>query len=124
MPISYADAIPILSALNGHGPSASDLDEGWHGGGLKAHGVHYHVGPSPDGIKLNIISHADINPSQVHNVIATIPGSISDEATFWATTVIPGVPVLEIQAVDQQPLTRLSAASASRFVRAGDRGEL
>lgn len=80
MPISYADAIPILRALNGHGPSASDLDEGWHGGGLKAHGVHYHVGPSPDDIKLNIVSHADINPSQVHNVMAIIPGSVSDEA--------------------------------------------
>ncbi|KAJ5437467.1 Dethiobiotin synthase BioD [Penicillium cf. griseofulvum] len=82
IPISYADAIPILTALNGYGPLASDFDERWHGGGLEYRGVHYNVGPSPDNVYINLISHAEINPGQVHNVIATIPGEVPDEVVI------------------------------------------
>jgi N-acetylated-alpha-linked acidic dipeptidase len=61
---------------------AEDLDERWHGGGLENQGVNYNVGPSPEGIALNIISHATIDPAQVHNVIATIPGAVSSEVVI------------------------------------------
>ncbi|KAJ6014013.1 PA domain-containing protein [Penicillium herquei] len=79
IPISYADAVPILSALNGYGPSASDLGSRWHGGELAIHGVHYNVGPSPPGLLLNLRTEAYIYPGQVHNVIGKIPGFLSDE---------------------------------------------
>jgi N-acetylated-alpha-linked acidic dipeptidase len=47
LPISYADAIPILRALNGHGPLADSFGERWANGGLVASGVQYNVGPLP-----------------------------------------------------------------------------
>ncbi|KAJ5552950.1 PA domain-containing protein, partial [Penicillium frequentans] len=78
MPISYADAIPILTALNGHGPSASDLNSRWKGGGLAIHGVHYNVGPSPPAISLHLCTEAFLHTGRVHNVIGRIPGD-SDE---------------------------------------------
>ncbi|KAJ5936414.1 PA domain-containing protein [Penicillium verhagenii] len=78
MPISYADAVPILTALNGHGPSASDLNSRWHGGGLAFHGVRYNVGPSPPEISLHLRTEAYLHTGKVHNVIGKITGK-SDE---------------------------------------------
>ncbi|PON23319.1 PA domain-containing protein [Trichoderma gamsii] len=82
IPISYADAIHLLGALNGHGPSAEELGPRWHGGGLEFYGVHYNVGPSPAGILLHLINEADVVETPVHNVIGTIPGVISDEVVI------------------------------------------
>ncbi|KAI0123698.1 hypothetical protein BJ170DRAFT_586482 [Xylariales sp. AK1849] len=82
IPMSYADAIQILGALNGYGPSAEEFSPRWHGGGLEFYGVHYNVGPSPADISLNLVSQADILDGQVHNVIGTIPGMISDEVVI------------------------------------------
>jgi N-acetylated-alpha-linked acidic dipeptidase len=65
MSISYADAIPILTALNGQGPSASDIGERWHGGGLGVYGVHYNVGPSTNNISPNMMSNAAFNRGKV-----------------------------------------------------------
>ncbi|KAJ5162500.1 PA domain-containing protein [Penicillium capsulatum] len=79
LPISYADAIPILTALNGHGPSASELGQRWEGGGLSMYGVEYHAGPSPAAISLNLVTQATIHPGRVHNVIGIIPGTNPDE---------------------------------------------
>ncbi|KAJ5986866.1 hypothetical protein N7451_011231 [Penicillium sp. IBT 35674x] len=78
MPISYADAIPIFTALNGHGPSAFKLNRRWKGGGLAIHGVHYNVGPSPPAISLHLRTEAFLHPGRVHNVIGRIIGD-SDE---------------------------------------------
>ncbi|KNG81740.1 glutamate carboxypeptidase [Aspergillus nomiae NRRL 13137] len=74
MPISYADAIPMLQALNGHGPLAADFNDRWQGGGLTSHNVTYNVGPSPENVVLNVINKARHWVGPIHDVIGTIPG--------------------------------------------------
>lgn len=64
LPISYADAQPLLAALGG--PIAP---EGWRG----ALPVTYHVGPGPAKVRLAIKSDWSLKP--VYNVIAKIRGS-------------------------------------------------
>ena len=64
LPISYADAQPLLAALTGRtGPIA------WHGG----LGITYHIGPGPAKVHLKVKSNWDLKP--VYDVIAKIPGS-------------------------------------------------
>lgn len=64
LPISYADAQPLLAALAG--PIAP---EGWRG----ALPMTYHVGPGPAKVHLKVKSNWDI--TRIYNVIATLPGS-------------------------------------------------
>ena len=64
LPISYADALPLLSAL--HGPVAP---ESWRG----ALAITYHIGPGPAQVHLKVESNWDIKP--LYDVIATLPGS-------------------------------------------------
>jgi N-acetylated-alpha-linked acidic dipeptidase len=64
LPISYADALPFLSALRG--PIAP---EAWRGG----LSMTYHVGPGPARVHLKVTSNWDIKP--VYDVIATLHGS-------------------------------------------------
>jgi N-acetylated-alpha-linked acidic dipeptidase len=64
LPISYADAQPLLAALAGR-----VAPEGWRGG----LGITYHVGPGPAKIHLKVKSNWDIKP--VYDVIGKIPGS-------------------------------------------------
>ena len=69
LPISYADALPFLSAL--HGPVAP---EDWRG----ALPITYHIGPGPARVHLKVMSNWDTKP--VNDVIATLRGStIPDE---------------------------------------------
>jgi len=82
IPMSSVDAIQLLSKLNGHGPSAKEFGDLWQEGGLEYYGVNYNVGPSPPGISLHISSHADLRDTQIHNVIGTIPGRITDEVVI------------------------------------------
>jgi N-acetylated-alpha-linked acidic dipeptidase len=49
---------------------------------LEYYGVHYNVGPSPDNVNINLVSHAEINQAQVHNVVATIQGEVTDEVVI------------------------------------------
>lgn len=70
LPISYADAQPLLSALKG--PMAP---EEWRG----ALPITYHVGPGPAKVHLKIKSNWDTKP--IYNVIARIPGA--DYADEW-----------------------------------------
>ncbi|MDI1337638.1 MAG: transferrin receptor-like dimerization domain-containing protein [Lacunisphaera sp.] len=63
MPISYADAQPLLAALGG--PVAP---EGWRGG-LP---ITYHIGPGPAKAHFAITSDWSLKP--IYNVIATIKG--------------------------------------------------
>ncbi len=65
LPISYADAQPLLAALTG--PVAP---ENWRGG----LGITYHVGPGPAKVHLRVKSNWDIKP--IYDVIGKIPGSI------------------------------------------------
>ncbi len=64
LPISYGDALPLLSAL--HGPVAP---ESWRG----ALAITYHVGPGPALVHLKVASNWDIKP--LYDVIATLHGS-------------------------------------------------
>ena len=64
LPISWADALPLLSALKG--PVAPET---WRG----ALGITYHVGPGPARVHLKLTSNWDIKP--VYDVIATLKGS-------------------------------------------------
>lgn len=77
--MSSVDAIHLLSMLNGHGPLAKGFGDRWQEGGLEYYGVDYNVGPSPSGLSLHIINHANILDTQIHNVIGTIPGKTTDE---------------------------------------------
>ncbi|KAF7585493.1 hypothetical protein BBP40_010804 [Aspergillus hancockii] len=76
VPISYADAIPILSALKGHGPLAADWGDRWQGGGLTSHRVAYNVGPSPENVALNVYNNPDLFVGPLHDVIGTIHGCV------------------------------------------------
>ena len=64
LPISYADALPLLSGLQG--PVAP---QEWRGG-LP---ITYHIGPGPAKVHLKVNSNWDIKP--VNDVIATMRGS-------------------------------------------------
>ena len=64
LPISYADAQPLLAALTGR-----VAPEGWRGG----LGITYHVGPGPAKVHLKVKSNWDIKP--VYDVIGKIRGS-------------------------------------------------
>ena len=80
IPISYVDAIPILAALNGLGPSPKDLNKYWQENlGLKYKGVDYNVGPSPDSLVLNLVNEQEYVTTPIWNVIGVINGTLSDE---------------------------------------------
>jgi N-acetylated-alpha-linked acidic dipeptidase len=64
LPISYADALPLLSALKG--PVAP---ESWRG----ALTITYHVGPGPARVHLKVASNWDIKP--IYDVIGTLRGA-------------------------------------------------
>ncbi|MGA2965506.1 MAG: transferrin receptor-like dimerization domain-containing protein [Terriglobales bacterium] len=64
LPISWGDALPLLSALQG--PVAP---EEWRG----ALPITYHVGPGPAKVHLKVMSNWDLKP--VNDVIATMRGS-------------------------------------------------
>jgi N-acetylated-alpha-linked acidic dipeptidase len=64
LPISYADALPLLSALKG--PVAP---ENWRG----ALTITYHVGPGPARVHLKVASNWDLKP--IYDVIGTLRGA-------------------------------------------------
>jgi N-acetylated-alpha-linked acidic dipeptidase len=64
LPISYADALPLLSALKG--PVAP---ESWRG----ALPITYRIGPGPAQVHLQVASNWDIKP--IYDVIAVLHGS-------------------------------------------------
>jgi N-acetylated-alpha-linked acidic dipeptidase len=68
LPISYGDALPLLSALDG--PVAP---EKWRG----ALPITYHIGPGPAKVHLKVSSNWDLKP--VNDVIATLRGSESPD---------------------------------------------
>ncbi len=68
LPISYADALPFLSALRGQ-----VAPEGWRG----ALPITYHIGPGPARVHLKVISNWDTKP--VNDVIATLHGSATPD---------------------------------------------
>ncbi|KAL2199854.1 hypothetical protein P885DRAFT_29208 [Corynascus similis CBS 632.67] len=80
VPISYLDALPILKALNGHGPKADDFNKYWtRNTGLQYKGVHYNIGPTPDDVVVNLYNEQDYVYTPLWNVIGVINGTIPDE---------------------------------------------
>jgi N-acetylated-alpha-linked acidic dipeptidase len=76
LPISYTDAIPILKALNGHGPKASTLNKWWDRNlGLGYKGVQYHIGPSPDNVVLNLYNKQDYKITPQWDTIGIVNGT-------------------------------------------------
>ncbi|KAI1809587.1 hypothetical protein GGS20DRAFT_274332 [Poronia punctata] len=75
LPVSPADAIHLLKALNTHGPLATDMSDRWHGGALGLYGVDYNVGPSPPDTSIHLLNQGTLRKGSIHNVIATIPGT-------------------------------------------------
>jgi N-acetylated-alpha-linked acidic dipeptidase len=68
LPISYADALPLLSALKG-----AVAPEKWRG----ALAMTYRVGPGPALVHLKVTSNWDIKP--IYDVIATLHGAAAAE---------------------------------------------
>ncbi|KAM0720241.1 hypothetical protein Q7P37_004377 [Cladosporium fusiforme] len=79
LPLSYAEALPLLRALNGHGPKASSLSAAWNGGGLGYKNVSYNIGPTPSEITLNLVNEQEYVTTDQWDTIGIINGSISDE---------------------------------------------
>ena len=79
VPISYQDALPILRALNGHGPKDEDFNRFWQGGGLGYKGVEYNIGPSPPNVVLNLVNEQEYVTTPIWNVIGIINGTLPDE---------------------------------------------
>ncbi|KAL5359729.1 hypothetical protein BJX96DRAFT_148986 [Aspergillus floccosus] len=82
LPISYQEVLPLLKALNGHGPKASDFNEWWQGGKLGPKGVEYNIGPSPDDVVINLYNEQEYVTTPLWNVIGVIKGSIPDEVVI------------------------------------------
>lgn len=68
LPISYADAQPLLAALGGSVAPAR-----WRG----ALGITYHIGPGPAKVHLKMTSNWDLKP--IRDVIARIPGDTAPD---------------------------------------------
>lgn len=79
LPISYRDALPLLQALNGHGPNASSFNKYWQGGGLAHKNVSYNIGPTPNHIQLNLVNNQEYTTTPLWNVIGIINGTLADE---------------------------------------------
>jgi N-acetylated-alpha-linked acidic dipeptidase len=68
MPISYADAQPLLAAIDGH-----VAPESWRG----SLPITYKIGPGPAKVHLKIAS--DWNQTPLYDVIARIPGAVEPD---------------------------------------------
>jgi N-acetylated-alpha-linked acidic dipeptidase len=79
LPVSYSDIIPILGALQGYGPKASEMSSSWHGGGLYYKGVDYYVGPSSPRTVLNMNNQMKYATEDIYQVFGKIEGTIKDE---------------------------------------------
>ena len=71
--------MPILKALNGHGPEASKFNKYWQGGKLGYKGVNYNIGPSPPTLELNLVAEHEYVTTPLWNVIGIINGTLQDE---------------------------------------------
>lgn len=79
IPISHRDALPILRALNGHGPRSDQFNGSWQNGGTELDGVDYHIGPSPPNTVLNLVNEQEYVTTPLWDVIGIINGTLADE---------------------------------------------
>ncbi|CAK7208395.1 hypothetical protein SEUCBS140593_000158 [Sporothrix eucalyptigena] len=78
IPISYEDALPILKALNGHGPTSKDFGHWWtRNEGLGHKGVDYNIGPTPaDKVQVNLYNEQTYTTTPIWNVLGIFNGSV------------------------------------------------
>ncbi|CAK7221676.1 hypothetical protein SCUCBS95973_004579 [Sporothrix curviconia] len=78
IPISYEDALPILKALNGHGPTSKDFGHWWtRNEGLGYRGVDYNIGPTPaDKVQVNLYNEQEYTTTPIWNVLGIFNGSV------------------------------------------------
>lgn len=80
IPISYKEALPLLKALNGHGPNVTSFSDAWQkNNGLDYKGVDYNIGPSPEGVELNLFNKQEYVTTPLWDTIGVINGTVSDE---------------------------------------------
>lgn len=78
IPISYADAIPLLAALDGHGASGLEVNRtGWVG----ALNVSYSTGPAP-GIVLDLSNVMEDKITDIWNAVGIVNGSTYADETI------------------------------------------
>lgn len=82
LPLSYAEALPLLLALNGHGPNASSFSQYWHRGGLAYKNVTYNIGPSPANLEINLINLQNYTTTPLWNTIGIINGTLPHEVVI------------------------------------------
>ncbi|KAL1867145.1 hypothetical protein VTK73DRAFT_4339 [Phialemonium thermophilum] len=74
LPISYADAEPLLRSLNGCGLSPEEMGGGdWRG---ELDGIDYCTGPSA--VKVSLVTQCAYKYAPIYNVIGTIPGATEE----------------------------------------------
>lgn len=72
--------MPILKALNGHGPKSSDFNKHWNRNkGLAYKGVEYNIGPTPDDVVLNLNNEQDYTVTPLWDVIGVVNGTTPHE---------------------------------------------
>ncbi|KAI0854307.1 glutamate carboxypeptidase [Daldinia vernicosa] len=75
IPISYANAIPILASLDGHGTTGSEVNRtGWVG----KLNVSYSTGPAP-GTTISLSNFMEDTYAPIWNAIGVINGTVGDE---------------------------------------------
>jgi N-acetylated-alpha-linked acidic dipeptidase len=79
LPISYKEALPLLKALNGHGPNVTSFGKHWQAGGLGYKGVEYNIGPTPESLTINLMNKQEYVTTPLWNTIGVINGTVSDE---------------------------------------------
>ena len=90
IPISFTNALPILSALDGHGAAGEEVNRTDWVGGLN---VTYSTGPAP-GAKLSVdnVMREEYNP--IYNSVGIINGTSEDEVIIignhWDAWIIGG----------------------------------
>lgn len=83
IPISYADALPFLKALNGHGPNVTDFSKYWQTNlGLRYKGVQYNIGPSPVDVVLDMSNKQEYTITPQWDVIGVVNGTIPNEVVI------------------------------------------
>src|SRR5439155_20912676 len=58
------------------------INKWWEGGGLGYRGVEYNIGPSPDGLLLNLVNEQEYVTTPIWNVIGVINGTLPDEVVL------------------------------------------
>lgn len=72
--------MPLLKALNGHGPKSKDFNWFWNRNlGLGYKGVDYNIGPTPDDVVVNLFNEQEYETTPQWDVIGIVNGTIPND---------------------------------------------